>query len=615
MPIGQARPEGIDYSMTVFFCTLSVQTQRMKNRHFVFMFFLATYSLFAQKGVITIAGMVTTDQGSPISNVNVLVKGTSNGSKTNRSGTYSIMTKPKDILVFSHLGMQTVEIRVKGGTTTVNIQMLSQVEELDEVVVKKKRAFAQKELLAEYPTNKSLIKTSWGIINKDRLPYSIRIIDGKDLIPVGPDFLTSLKDFYPQMRVIRNPDVEPTSINPKVYLQSWSWSAKPTAIFDVDGFIYEQPPTFLSANDIDRVAILVRNGAFVRYGPAGAGGVIIINTKSQTWMDDMAVERTYDNSGLRDSLVDVLNRKEVLIESIPDYIKKLNTTASESEALKIFENLHERHDNSPYYFLEVSDYFRKQWSDTKKAEDLLHFVSEKFPQDVSALKVIAFLYEENEQFEKALGIHLKILKLRSRDAQSHRDVANAYTEISNYHKALSVYARYELAVNELDTIPFDAYGTDLLMTTESENIIILRGKELSINKKVLENSTESPNTRLVFEWSNDQAEFELQIVDPENYYDDWSNSLENMEPLVRHEKLKGYSSKQFFLDDSLKGEWQVNINYFGNQTKAPTYLKITTYFDYGKPSQRRKLKIVKLTEQHRGTQLFSINTEIKTVNF
>ena len=242
----------------------------MKNRHFVFILFLATYSLFAQKDVITITGTVTTDQGNPISNVNVLVKGTSNGIKTNRDGRYSITAKSKAILVFSHLGMQTVEIRVEDDTTTVNIQMLSKVEELDEVVVKKKRAFTQKELLAEYPTNKNLIKSSRGIIDKDYSSFSIRIIDGKDLIPVGPDFLTSLKNLYPTMRVIRTYDPK-SRINPRVYLQNWSSDSKPTAIFDVDGFIYEQPPTFLSANDIDRVAILVRNGAFARYGPQELG--------------------------------------------------------------------------------------------------------------------------------------------------------------------------------------------------------------------------------------------------------------------------------------------------------------------------------------------------------
>jgi len=47
----------------------------------------------------------------------------------------------------------------------------------------------------------------------------------------------------------------------------------PKAIFDVDGFIQETAPTYLSSHDIDRIAILERNAAISRYGPMGVGGV------------------------------------------------------------------------------------------------------------------------------------------------------------------------------------------------------------------------------------------------------------------------------------------------------------------------------------------------------
>ena len=40
----------------------------------------------------------------------------------------------------------------------------------------------QAQLLKEYPVNKKLIKTSWGILDKDRLSGTMRIIDGSMLI-------------------------------------------------------------------------------------------------------------------------------------------------------------------------------------------------------------------------------------------------------------------------------------------------------------------------------------------------------------------------------------------------------------------------------------------------
>ncbi len=526
---------------------------------------------------------------------------------------YSIEVRPDDILVFSYLGLRTVEIGIDNNTSELNIELFPKVEELDEVTVKKKRPFTQKELLIAYPTNMSLIKTSKGILDKDLVSFSIRIIDGKNLIPVGRDFLVSLQNLYPQMTVMRDKNLEPIYINPKVYLQFWS--TKPRhAIFDVDGVIYEQPPTFIPVNDIDRVAILLRNGAISRYGPQGVGGVIIINTKSKAWMDDISIKRTYDNSGLRDSLIQAINKNDKYELGFPDYLKQFDAAPSVGKALEIFDDLKIKYGDSPYYFIEISDFFKRRWKNKERAGELLDLMGNEFPRDVAALKASAYKYEELGQFEKALEAYLKVLTGRSRAAQSHHDVANAYAEIGNYQRALNAYARYELAVNELDTIAFDSYGTDLLMTTESGNIIKLKGKELSLDKNTIDDALDNPSTRLLFEWNHTDAEFELQIVTPEGNNDGWENITKPDNALLQKEKLKGYSSKQFFLDDGLIGEWKINLNYKGNHSEVPTYLKVTTFFDYGKPTQRKKLKVFKLSIANKNVQLLTINTELSDVS-
>ena len=70
---------------------------------------------------------------------------------------------------------------------------------------------------------------------------------------------------------------------------------------------------------------------------------------------------------------------------------------------------------------------------------------------------------------------------------------------------------------------------------------------------------------------------------------------------------KVMTSKQFFLDNTLKGKWKININYFGNRSKEPTYLKVITYFNYGKSTQTKNIKVFKLSEEHINMQLFVVN--------
>ena len=570
---------------------------------FLCAFFIGT----SQETKVTISGKVTY-MGQALPNANVVIQGTTAGTRTDAKGKYSIEVYSGNILVFTYLGMQTIEVPVDDINNVLDIKLSEHVEELDEVVVKKRKRKSQKELLADYPTNTNLIKSSWGIMDKDMASYSMRVIEGKDLSLAGIDFLDALLVWVPNMGIDRvtNP------LDPSVYMPQYGSTQGPV-IFDVDGMVYEQAPTFISVHEIDRVAVLTRNGAFARYGPRGAGGVIIINTKEQTRIDDLGVKRFYNNSGLRDGIYNQFAIKPAYVPEIPEYIKEYSLADSEEMADQIFENQKTRFNKSPYYLLDLSEYFRTTWGNPEKSMALLDTMAHKFADDAIALKALAYRYEKLGILENALQQYLKVLKLKSRAAQSHRDVANAYDEIGNYQKAIHIYTRYELAVNNLDSVPFDKYGTDELMTTERMNAIKLNAGKFVLESGVLEESTENPGSRVLFEWNNNAAEFELQFVDPEKYYDSWEYTAETKEAELSASILKGYTSKQFFLDYELKGEWVVNISYFGNGTQDPTYLKATTFFDYGTLEERKVTKVFKLNAIKEGLYFCTINTDSKLV--
>jgi len=554
---------------------------------------------------------IVTSEGRPLSKASILVKGSDIGVLSNRQGEFDIPGSIGDTLVISYVGMQTVETGITYKSKVINIELTPKVEALDEVVVKEKRPFTQKELLAAYPFNKRLIKTSRGIVDKDRASFSIRVIDGEELIQTGTDILFSLQNLYPQMTVLR--DCEIGTRCPRVKLQNWSHGAQPTAIFDVDGFISEEVPTYLAANEIDRIAILVRNGAISRYGAQGAGGVIIINTKSTSWMDDTSRVRAYDNSALRDSLSNIFKEPTAYTLEIPDYIKALNKATTESEAIRLFEKQQTKFGDSPYYLLDVAAFFKDKWNNEDQSNSLLRSVGDRFTTNVPVQRALAFRYEELGQIEKALKTYLTILNLKSKEAQSHYNLANAYAEAGNYKRALSVFARYELAVNELDSIPFNAFETDMLMTTAMANIVKTKSKELAIDPIEINGEIEEPSTRLVFEWNQSDAEFELQFEHDSDQNDIWTNSAIAEDELLKYEKIKGYSSKQFFLSDDSQGEWKININYMTNKSNTPVYLKVTTYFDYGKPTQSKKLKLFKLRNGFSNLQLLKVNTLLQKI--
>jgi len=97
----------------------------------LFVFCSALVSMAQSK----ITGKVTSaDDGSGIPGVTVSIKGTNNGTQTNSSGEYSINATSKQTLVFSFVGMKTVE-EVVGNRVIINVGMENTLEGLSEVVV------------------------------------------------------------------------------------------------------------------------------------------------------------------------------------------------------------------------------------------------------------------------------------------------------------------------------------------------------------------------------------------------------------------------------------------------------------------------------------------------
>ncbi|MDX1365431.1 MAG: carboxypeptidase-like regulatory domain-containing protein, partial [Arenibacter latericius] len=104
-----------------------------KFHYFLLLFaFLCVQGIMAQGNPVT--GTVTDDLGAPLPGVNVVQKGTTNGTSTDFDGNFSINVPSTTTLVFSSLGFTTKEIAV-GGQSTINVSLSEDAEQLGEVVV------------------------------------------------------------------------------------------------------------------------------------------------------------------------------------------------------------------------------------------------------------------------------------------------------------------------------------------------------------------------------------------------------------------------------------------------------------------------------------------------
>ncbi|HVH66864.1 MAG TPA: TonB-dependent receptor plug domain-containing protein [Gemmatimonadales bacterium] len=92
---------------------------------------IASQAIAQQK---TVTGTVTSEQGTPLSGVSVVIKGTTRGTSTNAAGNYSLVTEVGQTLQFRFIGTALVE-RTVGEPDVIDVQLRRAALDLDAVVV------------------------------------------------------------------------------------------------------------------------------------------------------------------------------------------------------------------------------------------------------------------------------------------------------------------------------------------------------------------------------------------------------------------------------------------------------------------------------------------------
>jgi TonB-linked SusC/RagA family outer membrane protein len=94
---------------------------------------LASFSVFAQSSTLT-GQVITTSDNSGLPGVNVVVKGTPQGTITDVEGRFSIEVQQPAVIVFSFIGFKSQEL-LYTGQTSVQITLEEEPKELSEVIV------------------------------------------------------------------------------------------------------------------------------------------------------------------------------------------------------------------------------------------------------------------------------------------------------------------------------------------------------------------------------------------------------------------------------------------------------------------------------------------------
>jgi TonB-dependent starch-binding outer membrane protein SusC len=241
-------------------------------RYVIVLLVLITTTAWSQSKTVT--GKVTAaEDGAGVPGVNVLEKGTSNGTVSDADGNYSITVSENSTLVFSFVGYQTQEMPV-GTRATIDVSMQSDVTSLSEVVV-----------------------IGYGEVRKTDLTGSVEVVNGEKFnkgFQTSPEQL--IQGRVSGVQITQSSGAPGAATNIRIRGAS-SIRAGNGPLIVLDGVPLDgrdisagadvgagrasakNPLAFLNPNDIESMNILKDASATAIYGSRGANGVVIIQTK------------------------------------------------------------------------------------------------------------------------------------------------------------------------------------------------------------------------------------------------------------------------------------------------------------------------------------------------
>ena len=232
---------------------LNVQLKKKRTfaQSMLFVVFLLSSTLaFAQNKV---TGTVTDKSGEPLTGVNVLEAGTTNGCITDIDGKYSLNVEKGKTLVFSFIGYTKQEVKVT--QNVVDVAMSEDTELLDEVVV-----------------------IGYGSISRKDVTSSITTVKSKDLnVGAYTEPGQLLQGKVPGLVIVQNSDPN-GGVNSINLRGASTLNGSTSPLYVVDG-IPGVNLNLLSPTDIESIDVLRDASATAIYGSKAANGVILVTTK------------------------------------------------------------------------------------------------------------------------------------------------------------------------------------------------------------------------------------------------------------------------------------------------------------------------------------------------
>ena len=259
------------------------------------------------------------------------------------------------------------------------------------------------------------------------------------------------------------------------------------------------------------------------------------------------------------------------------YLKPLKLAPKELK-YEVYLKLRENQFTNPNFYFDVANYFYNN-GDKQKALLILSNIADLGLENHQLYKSLTYVLRQWASFEDALYTAGQVAKWRAFEPQSHRDLGLTLEDNKQYQAAFDELIK-GLEVNYYGEMSGHYQGVEDIILMDLNRMISEHSnlKTDKLDKKYLNKMPVA--VRIILNWNQADTDIDLHIIEPTGEECFYGHTDTQIGARFSKDFTQGYGPEQYLLRNTVKGNYQIRTNFYGESTlteNGPTTVMVEVY--------------------------------------
>jgi hypothetical protein len=280
----------------------------------------------------------------------------------------------------------------------------------------------------------------------------------------------------------------------------------------------------------------------------------------------------------------------------PDRIyQKALVAAPLEKKYDVYLELRSTQENNPSFYFDVANYFYNS-GNRQKALLVLSNIADLGLENHQLYKSMTYLLRQWEAYEDALFTANQVVKWRTQEPQSHRDLGLTLEDNKKYQAAFDELIK-ALEVNYYGEMSGQYEGVEDIVLMDINRLVADHPgiKTDKLDKKYLNRMP--VGVRIILNWNQMDTDIDLHVIEPSNEECFYGHEQTDAGARFSKDFTEGYGPEQYLLRNALKGKYIIRTNYYGETTlteNGPATVMVEIYTKKPNGATVRKLQTIQL---------------------